>query len=77
MELSESCAGGFEIERCQKVKENGLSHEYGAGSFSYSAKKGRWHTTYVSKTLQKNMYERRKAFDGYFAAGVFYRARNG
>ncbi len=41
MELSESCAGGFEIERCQKVKENGLSHEYGAGSFSYSAKKRR------------------------------------
>ena len=53
MELSESCAGGFEIERCQKVKENGLSHEYRAGSFSYSAKKGQEVMVYVSQAPQK------------------------
>lgn len=47
MELPESSAGGFEVKQdkiAQKIaKEKNLSDEYGAGSFSYSAKKDRKH----------------------------------
>ena len=51
MELSEDSTGSTEINYFER--ENSLSHEYGAGSFSYSAKKGQEVMVYVSQAPQK------------------------